>query len=137
MNRELTEELTQALQKKAATEKADNEAATQLSRLRRLWRVVLVPGDVAAAPHGKCVVTKVEGDTIEYQYIGGQEVAANRAASPIDSAPLDPWTKELEAELQQLADRRECRRMIDLVRADELPKLLERLYASFETAKSS
>lgn len=132
MNRELTEELTQALQKKAATEKADNEAATQLSRLRRLWRVVLVPGDVAAAPHGKCVVTKVEGDTIEYQYIGG-----HRAASPIDSAPLDPWTKELEAELQQLADRRECRRMIDLVRADELPKLLERLYASFETAKSS
>lgn len=137
MNRELTEELTQALAKKAATEKADNEAATQLSRLRRLWRGMLVQGDVAAAPHGKCVVTRVGDDTIAYQYIGDQEVLADRASSPIHSAPLDPWTKELEAELQLLADRRECRRMIELLRADELPKLLERLQASFETTKSS
>ena len=137
MNRELTEELTQALQKKAATEKADNEAATQLGRLRRLWRGMLVQGDVAAAPYGKCVVVKVGGDTIEYQYVGAQITDPDHIASPIHNAPLDPWTKELEAELQLLADRRECRRMIDLLRADELPKLLERLQASFETTKSS
>lgn len=135
MDRKLTEEFTQALRTLEDAEKHTREAQETVKLLRSRWNAELRSGDVVGDPcNGKCEVVTIADDTIEIVMVDrerrGIKIDPRTRHTPINQAPIYPWTDSDETKHQLDVVRRALVNHVYHLPAEALARIKEIIKSS-------